>query len=55
MKRVSKHGDEYDLSCKRSKIYPAWFDRSGARKKIKRRINRRERRNFSVDVSNIFS
>ena len=49
MKRRCKHGDEYDLTCKRSKTYPAWFDRAGARKRVKTRVNRRERRNFKIE------
>ena len=49
MKRIKKSGDEWDLSCKRSKIYPARFDRAGVRKRIKVRVNRRERRNFNYE------
>ena len=46
MKRKIKCGDEYDLTLNRAASWPAWLDRARARKKVKTRINRRERRQF---------
>jgi hypothetical protein len=46
MKRQNKHADEWDLTCRKSKTYPAIHDRAGTRKGIKVRLHRRDRRQF---------
>jgi hypothetical protein len=49
-RRIAKNGDEADVISKRWRRRLAWLQRAGATKSVKRRINRRERREGRAEI-----
>lgn len=49
-RRIAKNGDEADVISKRWRRMVARFQRAGEAKAVKRRINRRERREGRAEI-----